>query len=581
MVCRIEFTAEVAKKSSNSLDQERLEHLPVVSRSYPTAIVPLSFPNFPCHPEPSIPIDGYYEGSLTENQAHHETGKESTKEGPCSYSTHIARYPVLTVDRRNVARVTIDMFPDVVLLEIFDFYVYKPFPSKWITLVHVCQKWRTVVLGSPRRLDLRLFCSPSTPVRVTLDVWPLLPICAHSFGVEKWGVDNIIAVLERADRICELALFDPSFSISQWEKVLAAMLLPFPALTSLKLELVPPVVETAAIFPASFLGGYAPRLQTLVLRGVPFPGLPKLLFSATHLVSLHLLGIPPSGYILPKEMVTSLSVLTMLETLNIGTMFPRSHHDRRRRRPPPLTRTLLPNLTKLQFQGVSEYLEDFVAEIDTPLLDKLNITFSHQLIYDTPQFTQFINRTPKFKAHDEVQITFSGLQVRVNILPRISDRTLILAISCRQSDWQLSSLAQVCSSSFPRAFIPAVEHLYIADEYPKLLWQEDMESNQFLELFHPFTGVKYLYLSQEFGPRIAPALQELVEEGVTEVLPALQTIFLQEPLPSGPVQEIIGQYVAARQLACHPVALSLWDTQHPIYPRNRSLQGLNNVIYPG
>jgi hypothetical protein len=26
----------------------------------------------------------------------------------------------------------------------------------WHTLVHVCRKWRTVVLGSPRRLDLRL-----------------------------------------------------------------------------------------------------------------------------------------------------------------------------------------------------------------------------------------------------------------------------------------------------------------------------------------------------------------------------------------------------------------------------------------
>jgi hypothetical protein len=479
---------------------------------------------------------------------------------------------VLTVDWRNVARVTIDMFPDVVLLEIFDFYVvYNLYQSsEWITLVHVCQKWRTVVFGSPRRLDLQLFCLPSTPARETLDVWPPLPINACFFGDEKWGVDNIIAVLEHADRICQLDFFGSLFSISQWEKVLTAMLLPFPALTSLEFLFVPQVLETAAIVPASFLGGYAPRLQTLVLECVPFPGLPKLLLSATHLVSLYLMRIPPSGYISPKEMVTSLSVLTMLETLEIGTMFPRSHHDRRRRRPPP-TRTLLPNLTMLLFQGISEYLEDFVAQIDAPLLDKLNITFSHQLIYDTLQFTQFINRTPKFKAHDEAQIAFSYRRVRVDILPRIFVRTLSLAISCRHSDWQLSSLAQVCSSSFPQAFIPAVEHLYITDEYPKQRWQEDMESNQFLELFHPFTGVKYLYLSQEFGPRIAPTLQELVEEGVTEVLPALQTILLQEPLPSGPVQQIFRQFVAARQPACHPVALSLWDRQHPIYPADLSV----------
>ena len=468
------------------------------------------------------------------------------------------------------------MLPDVALLGIFEYYMTLEYwIEAWHTLVHVCRNWRIVIFGSSRRLDLRLFCSPDTPVREMLDVWPPLPIITHGLDCEKWGVDNIIAALEHADRICQLILFDFKLSIFQWEKVLAAMLLPFPALTTLQLHLT--MRETASIVPASFLGGSAPRLQTLELHGFPFPGLPKLLLSATHLVSLQL-GIPPSGYISPKEMVTCLSVLTRLEILWIGIGFPRGHHDRINRRHPPLTRTLLPTLTKLRFQGVSEYLEDFVAQIDAPLLDKLNIIFSNQLIFDTPQITQFINRTPKFKAHDKAKIDFSDWSVRVNILPRIFDTTLELGIRCRQSDWQLSSLAQVCSSSFPQAFIPAVEHLYITDEFPKPHWQEDMESNQFLELFHPFTGVKYLYLSQEFGLRIAPALQELVEEGVTEVLPALQTIFLQEPLPSsGPIQEILGQFVAARRVACHPVALSLWDRQHAIYPKDISPQKLDSV----
>jgi hypothetical protein len=42
------------------------------------------------------------------------------------------------------------------------------------------------------------------------------------------------------------------------------------------------------------------------------------------------------------------------------------------------------------------------------------------------------------------------------------------------------------------------------------------------------------------------------------VLPALQALFLEEPLPSGPVLEIIRKFVAARQLAGHPVAVSRW-----------------------
>jgi hypothetical protein len=99
----------------------------------------------------------------------------------------------------------------------------------------VCQKWRNVVFGSPRRLDLRLLCKASTPVRETLDVWPPLPIIASGFCHQKWGVDDIIAALEHADRICQLRLCDINFPFSQWEKVLAAMLQPFPALTNLQL----------------------------------------------------------------------------------------------------------------------------------------------------------------------------------------------------------------------------------------------------------------------------------------------------------------------------------------------------------
>ncbi len=33
---------------------------------------------------------------------------------------------------------------------------------------HVCQKWRSVVFGSPRRLNLRLLCTKRTPVREML-----------------------------------------------------------------------------------------------------------------------------------------------------------------------------------------------------------------------------------------------------------------------------------------------------------------------------------------------------------------------------------------------------------------------------
>jgi hypothetical protein len=198
-----------------------------------------------------------------------------------------------------------------------------------------------------------------------------------------------------------------------------------------------------------------------------------------------------------------------------------------------------------------------VARIDTPILDKLTIIFFHQLIFDSPRLTQFINRTPKFKTYGEARVVFSNRDITVT-LPQTFDGELELGISCKQSDWQLSSVAQVCRLFSSRALIPTVERLYVQSKSWSLHWQDNIENDQWLELFHAFTPVKDLYISSEFTPRIAPALQELVGERVTEVLPALRTLFLGAPLPSGPVQEIIWQFVAARQLSGHPIAVSRW-----------------------
>ena len=441
--------------------------------------------------------------------------------------------------------VTVDILPDVALLEIFHFYVDDAHARSdlkaWHTLVHMCRKWRNVVFGSPRRLNLRLRCTARTPVRETIDAWPLLPIDVWGNDHETWGVDNIIAALEHNDRIRQL-----SFAIlagSSMENVLAAMQQPFPELERLQLH----TRSETSVVPASFLGGSAPQLQSLTLQSILFPELPKLLLSANHLVTLHLYDIPHSGYFSPEAIVTGLSALTSLESLIIKFRSPQSRPDRRRR-PPPLTRTLLPALTDFEFKGVSEYLDGLVARIDAPLLDELYITFFHQLIFDTPQLTQFISRTPKFKAYDDAWVHFFSFGVRVTTI----DEALGLTISCRESDWQLSSLAQVCSS----IFITAIEHLYIRQ--CSLLWQDNIETGQWLEFLHQLIAVKDIRISGGFAPQIAPTLQELVGGRVTEVLPALQTLVLEETLPSG-VQETIDKFVAARELAGHPIAVSFWE----------------------
>jgi len=193
-------------------------------------------------------------------------------------------------------------------------------------------------------------------------------------------------------------------------------------------------------------------------------------------------------------------------------------------------------------------LEDLVARIDAPLLEFLYITFFHQLIFNTPQLTRFVTRTPNIHPPVEARIVFFHRRVEV------TSRELVLGISCRQSDWQLSSLTQVCSSSF----LEAVEHLYICEaKYKKPRWQDDIEGSQWLEVLHLFTAVKYLYLSREFVSRIAPTLQ--LQELAGDVLPSLQNLFLEDLHPSEPVQGAVGKFVAARQFASHPLAVSRWD----------------------
>jgi hypothetical protein len=455
--------------------------------------------------------------------------------------------------------ILIDELPDDVLLAIFDFCVDKFQSTKrqiqaWHPLVHVCQRWRGVVFGSPHRLNLRLFCTSRTPVRDTLDVWPPLPLVIQSTRIDC--VDNVVAVLECRDRVDKIEL--DRVNSSPLGIFLAEMLEPFPELTCLRLL---SRDKSVPVVPDSFLGGHAPRLQVFTLYGIPFPGLPRLLLSATHLVNLHLSNVPHSGYISPDAMANTLSTLTSLESLSLEFQSPRPHPDPASRRPPPTKRTTLPILSHFSFKGVCEYLEVLVARIDAPRVS-LSITFFNQIVFDTPQFTQFITRTPTLKALQDARVVFRDDAATVKFSSRTSgygsvEAKLEVLISCRELDWQVSSLEQVCTLLPP---LSTSEEFYVyRHPFSNPHRQDNIEDSLWLELLHPFMAVKNLYLCKEFAPRIVFALGELVGGGTTEVLPALQNIFLEEVQPSGPVQEGVGKLIAARELSGHPITVSFWE----------------------
>ena len=403
---------------------------------------------------------------------------------------------------------TIGDLPDDVLLAIFDFYVNVIFSytkgeiESWQSLIHVCRRWRCLVLGSPRRLNLKLWI-PGGSVKKSLDIWPALPLLIRcNYPETETSTDNAIAELEHSDRIHQISL--SRLTTSHIEKLCMSMQVPFPGLEVLALS-----SETSCgpVLPDSFLGGSAPRLRYLNLFGIPFPGLPKLHLSATHLRTLWLENIPHSGYISPEAMVTCLSVLTNLDLFFLKFHSPQSCPDQDIRCPPPLARSLLPALCHFSFKGVNEYLEDLVSRVDAPQLHDLSISLFNDIHFDTPELSLFVTQTPILGAYDEAHLTFYSHQAQVELIYHQQPhyRMVNVSILCQVSDWQLSSLTQICNLSLHPLL--TTENLYI-EEF--LLspsnWKDDIENSEWLDLLLPFTAVKNLYLSKKIATHLAPAL---------------------------------------------------------------------------
>jgi hypothetical protein len=392
-------------------------------------------------------------------------------------------------------------------------------------------------------------------VREMLGIWPTLPIVisdlADAPSLEE-GADNIDAALEHHDRVHRISLW--SVPSSLFERFTTAMLEPFPELTSLALC---SSDESALVLPDTFLGGSAPRLHTLYFNNIAFPALGMLLTPLLDLVHLYVWDIPDSSYISPDAIVACISTMTRLQSLHLGFSSPLSRPDSTGRRHPP-ARTVLPALFRFEYKGVSEYLENFVAQINAPLLRVVRITFFNQIIFDISQVSRFMEHTKNLKAFNHADIVFSSHSVEVKLYLRSGtiDRTILsMGISCGVSDWQLSALAQICGPSSP--CLSTLERLDIReDQHSPPHWQDDIENSQWVELLHPFSTIKSLYISKGLAPRVTLPLAEPAGESITELLlPVLQNLFLEGPPSMGRFQDALAELVAARQLSGNPLVI--------------------------
>lgn len=177
---------------------------------------------------------------------------------------------------------------------------------------------------------------------------------------------NAIVALAHSQHVCALEL--ATNTNAQLDNLVTVLQKPYPALKHLVLTTGPHTSD----LPDKFLGGSAPCLWELELGGIPFPALPALLSLATSLAKLHLYDIPESSHITPEAMVVSLAGLTSLQSLHIKLRSGRLHPYRQEGIQHVMW-TVLPALHCLVFSSESEYLEDFVTQIDTPQVNTLEV----------------------------------------------------------------------------------------------------------------------------------------------------------------------------------------------------------------
>jgi hypothetical protein len=175
-------------------------------------------------------------------------------------------------------------------------------------------------------------------------------------------------------------------------------------------------------------------------------------------------------------------------------------------------------------------LEDLLALIDAPELNKLSITFT-----DTPELARFVSRMPKLGMPYEARMVLHDFRIAimVKLPPQIFGQELLdVGISSGDIPYIPEELAipdsqrlscLTCASLFPT--VSTVENLYIYEApSSEIYWDEYTESTGWLELLRSFIALKSLYLDKEFAPHVALALEDLDEDSITELLPNLQNI---------------------------------------------------------
>jgi hypothetical protein len=442
------------------------------------------------------------------------------------------------------------MFSGDILLNIFR-HCLDASPRIWPTLAWVCQSWRRIVFLSPLGLDLRLYCTPGTPVLKTLGCWPELPIALKYGGFLNLDPpapeddNNIIAALKQSARVSSISL---TITSSLFEK-LSAITEPFPDLGELTLLSRDGMRLTLA---STFRWG--PRLRILHSTGVGFPSFPQLLSPCLGLVDLRLHDVPSAGYFSPEAFANAASGMTQLEYLSLHFYSSPPRRNFLSLPPPSGERIILPTLAHLKYRGTSKYLDSLVARIDAPLLRDIEITFFSQPTMDASQLGQFIERTEMQTPLSRAEVQTSPDSISISF-PNSSTSTLLrLQISCKQLDWQLSSLAQVCDQF--SSLLSRVQNI-VVNTTRSSCRQGDVDGEQWLELIRLFGGARDFRVVGELTTDVLCAFGA-AGGGHSTLLSSLRRLHIATPTATNErCWDALHSFIAWRSLSDSPIQLDM------------------------
>jgi hypothetical protein len=456
------------------------------------------------------------------------------------------------------------------LLRIFSYYRLEGehnwnLQHMWLKLAHVCGRWRYLIYDSPGLLDLCLLLTNDSPSLDTLSHLPPLPLVIDY--LDRTGTvtvarkDNIHLALQQCGRVRQVALRAPLLSLRMW---LEPMNKVFPRLGDLSL-LSTTIEKMNLVLPEKF---QAPDLRRLSLHGVGLPKGLSLFSSVTALLTLSLTHIGASCYFSPGLLVTQLQGLPYLEELSIGFAIPIPLPSSERELLPPLIPPVtLPTLRRLTFRGVDVYLESLMAQINTPLLERLGLTLLFDLAFTLVDLTEFICRTEEFRCV-VARVIFNKDGPSIDDEQRGIGK-LSLRVNCKPLDWQMDSATQVCSAL--GKVLSVVEELTLdldVDGMP-LDWQDALDNTVWHELLLPFVGVKKLRIGSSLSLQLSQALESITGGLVLELLPGLQE--LEVYLGSDSVKRSFSAFVETRESVGRPVHMRrMYDPPSSSGRRSRS-----------